>query len=545
RPHDHHRPAGQVGDEGDLQPDPGAGHAVPGGGRRDAPPDRGDGGHRAQGPGAGHHAPAEAGVQPPGPVPRRRLGAGRPVGEAGAHRRPPRRGPRRRRAGTGVHAVLRDGHVPARPPAAPAGLPGGVPPRRRPPPPARPDGGRVPGRRRRGADHGAVPQGRWHRSEPDGGQPRRPLRPVVEPGGGEPGHRPRLPHRPAPQRPGPQAGLRRHPGGPDRPDDRRQAGTGRPHRRRRRGVADRAVHRPAGRRVPPVGRHRGGRVSPPRRSRKPASAGRKPALGRQDLESLLAQIDALQSSRRTGSAGGGGTGGGRRAKADEVEIGRLRRLLADAIANDLNDDVSDEDEDDDWDEEPWDQDDPYDDEDEEGDWWPGGRWERFAPAKPIRVEGGLTTRSRRGAIGETWWSQRFLAAVEATTPGGRSTRGRSYARQGQVLELAVGAGLIEASVQGSRQTPYRVRLAMPVADDGEWDRLTVALAGQAGYAAQMLAGELPHEVEDVFAAEGVSLFPSRSSKLSTDCTCPDWANPCKHVAAVCYLVAEEFDRDPF
>jgi len=286
-------------------------------------------------------------------------------------------------------------------------------------------------------------------------------------------------------------------------------------------------------------------VSPPRRSRKPASAGRKPALGRQDLESLLAQIDALQSSRRTGSAGGGGTGGGRRAKADEVEIGRLRRLLADAIANDLNDDVSDEDEDDDWDEEPWDQDDPYDDEDEEGDWWPGGRWERFAPAKPIRVEGGLTTRSRRGAIGETWWSQRFLAAVEATTPGGRSTRGRSYARQGQVLELAVGAGLIEASVQGSRQTPYRVRLAMPVADDGEWDRLTVALAGQAGYAAQMLAGELPHEVEDVFAAEGVSLFPSRSSKLSTDCTCPDWANPCKHVAAVCYLVAEEFDRDPF
>jgi len=229
-----------------------------------------------------------------------------------------------------------------------------------------------------------------------------------------------------------------------------------------------------------------------------------------------------------------------------MELGRLRRLLADAIANDLvDDDVSDEDENDDWDEEPWVQDDPYDDDEEEGDWWPGGRWERFAPAKPIRVEGGLTTRSRRGAIGETWWSQRFLAAIEATTPGGRSTRGRSYARQGQVLELTIGAGLIEATVQGSRQTPYRVRLAMPVADDADWDRLTVALAGQAGYAAQMLAGELPHDVEDVFAAEGVSLFPSSSARLSTDCTCPDWANPCKHVAAACYLVAEEFDRDPF
>ncbi|MGH9092384.1 MAG: SWIM zinc finger family protein [Acidimicrobiales bacterium] len=265
--------------------------------------------------------------------------------------------------------------------------------------------------------------------------------------------------------------------------------------------------------------------------------GRRPALDRSDLASLLAQVDAMEAAGRK-------PGRARRSKADQVELGRLRRLLAEAIAGD---DPDDEDEDGD----RWDDEDGYgadeadEDEGDDGDWWPRRRWERFAPAKPIRVEGGLTTRSRRGAIGETWWSKRFLDAVEPSLASGRSTRGKSYARQGQVVDLAVGAGVIEARVQGTRSAPYRVRLAMAVATDDQWDRVTVALAGQAGYAARLLAGELPHEIEDVFAAEGVPLFPSRSRRLSTDCTCPDWANPCKHVAAVCYLVAEAFDRDPF
>jgi uncharacterized Zn finger protein len=86
---------------------------------------------------------------------------------------------------------------------------------------------------------------------------------------------------------------------------------------------------------------------------------------------------------------------------------------------------------------------------------------------------------------------------------------------------------------------------MPVADDDEWERIVVALAEQAGYAASMLAGELPHETELVFAEAGVALFPSPTSRLSSDCTCPDWVNPCKHVAAACYLAAEAFDQDPF
>jgi hypothetical protein len=106
-------------------------------------------------------------------------------------------------------------------------------------------------------------------------------------------------------------------------------------------------------------------------------------------------------------------------------------------------------------------------------------------------------------------------------------------------------GLVVAQVQGSRRTPYGVQISMPAASDARWEAIVDALAAQAGYAARLLAGELPHEIEDVFAGAGVALFPERGSHLTTSCTCPDWATPCKHAAAVCYLMAEAFDDDPF
>jgi uncharacterized Zn finger protein len=175
----------------------------------------------------------------------------------------------------------------------------------------------------------------------------------------------------------------------------------------------------------------------------------------------------------------------------------------------------------------------------------GPWWRREDAGKPIPVDGGIAATTRRGQIGSTWWSRRFLGALEAVMVGGRMDRGRSYARKGQVVQLALGAGTIEATVQGSRQEPYRVRLTMAVVPDGDWDRIVAALGAQAGYAARMLAGDLPHEVEDVFSAEGASLFPGPHARPVTECTCPDFENPCKHIAAVCFLVAEGFDRDPF
>ena len=83
------------------------------------------------------------------------------------------------------------------------------------------------------------------------------------------------------------------------------------------------------------------------------------------------------------------------------------------------------------------------------------------PAGPLPVEGGLVATSQRGPIGESWWSQRFLAAVDTALVGGRSSRGRTYARRGQVIDLWVEPGLISARVQGTRRTPYSVRIAMP------------------------------------------------------------------------------------
>ena len=98
--------------------------------------------------------------------------------------------------------------------------------------------------------------------------------------------------------------------------------------------------------------------------------------------------------------------------------------------------------------------------------WDGG--DLYVPKAPIKVEGGLAARSKRGVIGETWWSRRFLDAVEPYLVGGRSGRGRNYARRGQVVELAIAPGLISAKVQGTRRVPYRVRIAMPVATADQW-----------------------------------------------------------------------------
>jgi uncharacterized Zn finger protein len=171
--------------------------------------------------------------------------------------------------------------------------------------------------------------------------------------------------------------------------------------------------------------------------------------------------------------------------------------------------------------------------------------EWYPPSRPRKVEGGLRARSRRGAIGETWWSRRFIDLLESFQLGGRLDRGRRYARAGQVIDLKVTAGKVQARVQGSRATPYRVRIETPPLPEAAWRRAEEAMAGRASFAARLLAGEMPHDIEEAFAASGVSLFPASVRELASSCSCPDWSNPCKHIAAVYYLLAESFDDDPF
>ena len=135
--------------------------------------------------------------------------------------------------------------------------------------------------------------------------------------------------------------------------------------------------------------------------------------------------------------------------------------------------------------------------------------------------------------------------MERFSMGSRLSRGRSYARRGQVVSIEVGPGEVAASVQGSRKRPYRVSIAVATLPGSDLHSLQAALAERPVFAASLLARRMPENIEDAFADVGLSLFPSRKSDLETHCSCPDFANPCKHIAAVYLLLGEEFDRDPF
>ncbi|WP_308124082.1 SWIM zinc finger family protein [Mycolicibacterium xanthum] len=167
------------------------------------------------------------------------------------------------------------------------------------------------------------------------------------------------------------------------------------------------------------------------------------------------------------------------------------------------------------------------------------------PAARPRPADGLKARSARGPIAQTWWSQRFIEVLEAIGVGTRLQRGRNYARRGQVISLDVAPGLVSAQVQGSRARPYRVRIGITAFDKAQWSQIERALAEDALFAAALLASEMPSDIEDVFDAAGLSLFPGAAREVSMDCSCPDGAVPCKHLAATFYLLAEAFDEDPF
>jgi uncharacterized Zn finger protein len=164
---------------------------------------------------------------------------------------------------------------------------------------------------------------------------------------------------------------------------------------------------------------------------------------------------------------------------------------------------------------------------------------------PIAVEHGLKARSARGAIGESWWARRFIDVLESFALGPRLTRGRAYARKGQVLSLDVSPGLVAASVQGSRPKPYAVSIGLKPFPALAWAKVEIALAEQALFSAKLLSGEMPPGIEAVFTDAGIPLFPASIRDLTMRCSCPDHAVPCKHIAATFYLLAEAFDADPF
>ncbi len=166
----------------------------------------------------------------------------------------------------------------------------------------------------------------------------------------------------------------------------------------------------------------------------------------------------------------------------------------------------------------------------------------FGKRRPVPA--GIKARAQSGRIGTGAWARRWLGTLEGFGLGSRLSRGRTYARSGQVTAIDVELGEVRASVQGSRPTPYQVRVSMRPFPDAIWDRILESVRAVPALGGRLLNGELPPELEQITAETHHSLFPKEYGDLETECTCPDWEVPCKHLAALFYLIGEELDRDP-
>jgi len=133
------------------------------------------------------------------------------------------------------------------------------------------------------------------------------------------------------------------------------------------------------------------------------------------------------------------------------------------------------------------------------------------------------------------------------------SRGRSYASGGRILEFKITKGKIEATVRGSvnpyfgvyKEPKYKTVIEVkPIPPDG-WARAIARLSAKASFVSKLLLGEIPTNVEEVFPKLDLHLLPFSRVDFKTSCSCPDYSNPCKHIAGLCYRVASELDSEPF
>ena len=146
---------------------------------------------------------------------------------------------------------------------------------------------------------------------------------------------------------------------------------------------------------------------------------------------------------------------------------------------------------------------------------------------------------------QEWWVERWLDLLSSYRFKKRLERGRSYAREGNVLTIDFADSKAKATVQGSDAEPYRVSISLDSFSKEDWDFAIAKMSEKAVFTAQLLAGEMPESIEAVFTASGLSLFPFTLNEVRSRCSCPDKANPCKHIAAVYYQLGDRFSEDPF
>lgn len=164
---------------------------------------------------------------------------------------------------------------------------------------------------------------------------------------------------------------------------------------------------------------------------------------------------------------------------------------------------------------------------------------------PRMVKGGIRAQHARGPFVKSWWGKAWVAIFAGFNAASRLSRGRDYARKGQVCSLDIDKGFCKAQVVGSYQDAYEVSIELKALSSQNWDKVLDVLAEKPLYLAQFMADDMPQEILSVFEELGLSLFPKDISDLKISCSCPDKVEPCKHMAAVLYLMGEAFDLDPF
>lgn len=153
----------------------------------------------------------------------------------------------------------------------------------------------------------------------------------------------------------------------------------------------------------------------------------------------------------------------------------------------------------------------------------------------------------------TWWGQKFIDALEQFTDSARLKRGKSYARGGKVVHFDIKKNIINATVRGSvnpyfgvhKEPRYKITIEMSAISKLKWKDAIKNISSNARFAAKLMMNEMPDNIENAFSRAGLHLLPSQRNDFTTNCSCPDWANPCKHIAGVYYLVAAELDHNPF
>lgn len=153
----------------------------------------------------------------------------------------------------------------------------------------------------------------------------------------------------------------------------------------------------------------------------------------------------------------------------------------------------------------------------------------------------------------TWWGKRFIEALEEFSDSARLGRGRSYANNGKILELKIDKNKITAIVRGSinpyfgvyKEPRYSTTIEITPIDKISWTKAIKYISSKASFVSKLLMNEVPENIESAFADLGLHLLPHSQKDFKTNCSCPDWSNPCKHIAGVYYLVASQLDHNPF